>query len=56
MPEGASQSHPRAQELPACTHVVREGLLEEVMGNLVLRDECREQTGRVGATFQEGGP
>ena len=35
---------------------VREGLLEEVMGNLVLRDECREQTGRVGATFQEGGP
>ena len=56
MPDGASQSHPRAQELPACTQVVREGLLEEVMGNLILREECREQIGRVGATFQEGGP
>ena len=56
MPQGATQSHPRAQELQACTNMFREALLEEVMGNLVLREECREQTGRVGAAFQEGGP
>lgn len=57
MPGAASQSHPRALELIPCTQVIREGLLEEVMGKPGLEGGVGDcWIFRVGEASQDGDP